>query len=243
MVFFRTALWNISINSESFFSLRYKFIVSYALTCLMNWLLGIGDRHLSNTLVSLRNGEVISIDFGHAFGTATQLLPVPELVPFRLTPHIINIMQPFNEHGYFQSTMVHCLRVLIENKLPLLSAMKVFIQEPSIDWLKHAKKIELSVNDDENNWYPQEKISDANLKFAGIHPLVIFIKDIKSRRYDSKDLQEKILEYLEGVQGCDYRADQKREGLSPEQQVKCLIDQAIDRNLLGRMYLGWEPWI
>ena len=28
---------------------------------------------------------MIGIDFGYAFGSATQFLPVPELVPFRLT--------------------------------------------------------------------------------------------------------------------------------------------------------------
>ena len=31
------------------------------------------------------SGGVVGIDFGHAFGTATQFLPIPELVPFRLT--------------------------------------------------------------------------------------------------------------------------------------------------------------
>jgi DNA-dependent protein kinase catalytic subunit len=62
-------------------------------------LLGIGDRHLSNTLVSVKDGQCVGIDFGYAFGVATQFLPVPELMPFRLTPHIINLLQPLKEAG------------------------------------------------------------------------------------------------------------------------------------------------
>jgi DNA-dependent protein kinase catalytic subunit len=33
------------------------------------------------------------------------------------------------------------------------------------------------------------------------------------------------------------------EGLSVEQQIACLIDQATDPNILGRTWVGWEPWM
>ena len=32
-------------------------------------------------------------------------------------------------------------------------------------------------------------------------------------------------------------------GLTVEQQVTALIDQATDRNILGRTWVGWEPWM
>lgn len=31
--------------------------------------------------------------------------------------------------------------------------------------------------------------------------------------------------------------------LSVEQQVACLIDLATDPNILGRFWIGWEPWM
>lgn len=31
-------------------------------------------------------------------------------------------------------------------------------------------------------------------------------------------------------------------GLSVEKQVDCLLDQAMDPNVLGRVWVGWEPW-
>lgn len=66
---------------------------------ICHWLLGIGDRHLENTLVRMTDGQLFGIDFGHAFGTATQNLPIPELMPFRLTPKILMMFSPFKETG------------------------------------------------------------------------------------------------------------------------------------------------
>ena len=40
-------------------------------TC--QYILGIGDRHLSNSMIDLNTGQMVGIDFGHAFGSATQV--------------------------------------------------------------------------------------------------------------------------------------------------------------------------
>ena len=50
------------------------------------WGQGIGDRHLDNFLLHQPTGRVVGIDFGHAFGSATYLLPVPELMGARIAP-------------------------------------------------------------------------------------------------------------------------------------------------------------
>lgn len=62
-----------SSSPEAFLSLRSHFVRSHALLCLSHWLLGIGDRHLSNFMVNTESGGIIGIDFGHAFGSATQV--------------------------------------------------------------------------------------------------------------------------------------------------------------------------
>ena len=51
---------------------------------IASYLIGVGDRHLENFLVDTTDGEVLGIDFGHAFGSAMHLV-TPELMPFRLT--------------------------------------------------------------------------------------------------------------------------------------------------------------
>jgi hypothetical protein len=64
-----------------------------------------------------------------------QFLPIPELIPFRLTRQIRNLMMPLQEKGLMESTMIHSLRALREDYDLLLSTMDIFIKEPSLDWL------------------------------------------------------------------------------------------------------------
>lgn len=46
-----------------------------------------------------------------------------------------------------------------------------------------------------------------------------------------------------GTKEHNIRATLPAAGLSVEQQVQCLLDQAMDPNVLGRVYVGWEPWM
>ena len=41
--------------------------------CIAHYVVGVGDRHLNNTLIDKTTGNCIGIDFGHAFGTATKV--------------------------------------------------------------------------------------------------------------------------------------------------------------------------
>ncbi|KAJ8318044.1 hypothetical protein KUTeg_003135 [Tegillarca granosa] len=68
----RRSFHQMSTSPEAFHVLRCTFAVSHALICICHYILGIGDRHLSNFMVNLKTGEMIGIDFGHAFGSATQ---------------------------------------------------------------------------------------------------------------------------------------------------------------------------
>ena len=48
----------------------------------------------------LRNRRtVVGIDFGASFGIAQTELPVPEMIPFRLTNQFQNLLQPLDSVG------------------------------------------------------------------------------------------------------------------------------------------------
>ena len=64
---------NLSTCPEAFLTLRAQFIKTHATLSICQYILGIGDRHLSNFMVDLYTGGSVAIDFGHAFGTATQV--------------------------------------------------------------------------------------------------------------------------------------------------------------------------
>ena len=86
-------------------------MISHGHVCLTGYLLGLGDRHASNTLISLTNGKSIAIDFGYSFGSSF-MLPIPEMAPFRLTPMIQGLMYPFKNFGLFKDAMVSMLQKL-----------------------------------------------------------------------------------------------------------------------------------
>ena len=69
-----------------------------------------------------------------------QFLPFPELMPFRLTRQLVNLLRPLYEKGLLEGTMIHALRALRDNSDLLMCVMDVFIKEPSLDW-----KVTLSV--------------------------------------------------------------------------------------------------
>ena len=69
----RRAFMQLAASPEAFLMLRSHFTRSYATVCMCHYALGIGDRHLSNFMVDLHSGGAVGIDFGHAFGTATQV--------------------------------------------------------------------------------------------------------------------------------------------------------------------------
>ena len=60
-----------------------------------------------------------------------------------------------------------------------------------------------------------------------------------SKRPSLKDMESVVL----GDQLDHVRARLPETGLTEEQQVAALIDQATDPNLLGRVWAGWEAWM
>ena len=63
-----------------------------------------------------------------------QFLPFPELIPFRMSPQITNVVLPHTASGKLKCCMVHTLRALRNSPRLLLNTMDVFVKEPSLDW-------------------------------------------------------------------------------------------------------------
>jgi DNA-dependent protein kinase catalytic subunit len=63
-----------------------------------------------------------------------QFLPFPELIPFRMSPQITNLVLPHTASGKLKCSMVHTLRALRNSPRLLLNTMDVFVKEPSLDW-------------------------------------------------------------------------------------------------------------
>jgi len=159
---FKNALQSLASSQEAFFMIRNRFGKSLSVFNMCSYLLGIGDRHLDNFLLDCTNGEVVGIDFGHAFGSATEL-PVPELLPFRLTRQFIEVFTPLTTSheiaiqrngsvatgGIFLENMTHTLVALRHERDKLTACMEIFVREPLVDWLKNARPIQNQRGTDE----------------------------------------------------------------------------------------------
>ena len=128
----------LSPSMESFMALRQNFTTTYATMCIAQWILGIGDRHLGNTLISIESGRSLGIDFGSALGGGVDQ-SIPELMPFRLSGQITGLLKPFSENDLMGATMIHVLRALRNGKGPLLACLNVFAHE-RLNWEEHVKK-------------------------------------------------------------------------------------------------------
>ncbi|XP_067044034.1 DNA-dependent protein kinase catalytic subunit-like isoform X2 [Acropora muricata] len=242
----RRSFIKLAASPEAFLILRSHFAKTHSCLSICQYILGIGDRHLSNFMVDMETGEMIGIDFGHAFGSATQFLPVPELMPFRLTRQFINLMLPLKESGTLQSVMVHTLRALRSNHELLVNTMDVFIKEPSLDWQvfarKQARAHGKNTDDGDVAWYPRQKIQNAKKKLEGFNPAYVMRDDL-ALGHKSTSWYKSMENVCLGDAKTNIRAQEPESGLSVESQVACLIDHAIDPNILGRTYDGWEPWM
>eukprot|EP01147_Barroeca_monosierra_P002859 gene2859-5695_t len=232
----RSALVRLSTTTEAFLRTRQYFGRTLATMGICQYILGIGDRHLSNTMIDLHTGGVVGIDFGHNFGSATSLLPIPELMPFRLTKQFVAVFDPHKTGGILQEVMIHVIRALRINQRLLLSTMDVFIKEPSLEWETQARG--------DITQFAKKKVDLVRCKLNGDNPAHIMISDILENQHiirDEKWLQA-IKAIVQGDKENNARATMPEKQLSVEDQVRCLIDHASDPHILGITWAGWEPW-
>jgi hypothetical protein len=113
-----------SKSAVEFFEIRKKFIRDYALVCAIGYILGIGDRHCDNLMLT-SEGRVYLIDFACCFGQGLHLA-VPETVPFRLTPNLVEMMKPFGGMGSFRSHMVKAMRNILAHRWTLTDYISIY---------------------------------------------------------------------------------------------------------------------
>uniref|UniRef100_A0A915HME3 Non-specific serine/threonine protein kinase n=1 Tax=Romanomermis culicivorax TaxID=13658 RepID=A0A915HME3_ROMCU len=256
---------NICKSPESFFTLRQQFVASYSTMCVAHYILGIGDRHLDNFLINYRTCTIVGIDFGYVFGTSVQILGVPELVPFRLTKQITDVVEPLGVRAFFQPHMTRCMKILRENSDSLMNILDVFVKEPTINWIHEAKKqsVQMSIEGQIENcelkfeldwsanihnidhWYPKQKMQTVWRKFRGDNPVLILQEEINLSRKNQIVGKNKLFpvdKILNVIHNARLPLRYPKSRLTPENQVECLINLATDPLILARMYIGWESW-
>ncbi|KAK5584232.1 hypothetical protein RB653_005840 [Dictyostelium firmibasis] len=240
----QNGIWSLSSSPESYLFIRNSFARSLASFSVCSYVIGIGDRHLENFLISQRDGRLIGIDFGHAFGTATQFLPIPELMPFRLTRQFTSFLRPLDSVGLLNHNMTYTLTALQNQKEILLTTMDVFVKEPLLDWSKLATRLVKEQGkhpkDTKNVWFPKQKIQIAKKKLELVNPAYITLEELSGSVHSGLPYERALSEIIKGDSKHNIRAKVNKVCSSVKEQVDCLIDQSTDPNILSRAWVGWN---
>eukprot|EP01061_Rhynchopus_euleeides_P008950 TRINITY_DN18082_c0_g1_i1.p1 TRINITY_DN18082_c0_g1~~TRINITY_DN18082_c0_g1_i1.p1 ORF type:complete len:998 (+),score=415.95 TRINITY_DN18082_c0_g1_i1:188-2995(+) len=258
----KASLYAMCATHSAFYSQREQFAKSYAAASVGQWVLGIGDRHLDNFLVDKARCRAVPIDFGHAFGSATEILHVPELMPFRLTPQLTTVFEPLGA-TFLKGGMVKTLNALHSSRDLLLDVLSVFVREPLSTWrrtaLRKGKKVldqaaaggaavpQGTAVERQQQAYADAKLDAVKQKLSLVNPYVPATADLAgntaalSACLRHKEGFANASAILKGRPGVNIRASVPATCRSTAEQVDCLVDMATDPNILCRTYMGWSP--
>ncbi|RYG70315.1 hypothetical protein EON64_00520 [archaeon] len=112
---------------------RKRFTHSVAVWSAVGYLIGLGDRHTENILVSSVTCEAVHVDFDCLFDKGLMLLK-PEIVPFRLTANMVDAMGVTGVEGVYRKALELTLSILREHSETFLSVLEPFLRDPTVSW-------------------------------------------------------------------------------------------------------------
>lgn len=214
------------VDPDEWFVKRLAYTRSTAAISMLGHVLGLGDRHGHNILLDTKTGEVVHIDLGIAFETG-RILPVPELVPFRLTRDIVDGMGITKTEGVFRRCCEMTLDALREEQYSIMTILDVLRYDPLYSWSVspvRLAKLQKARQDDGG-----AAIDDADQA------------DVATNK-KGKKAGSHLNEPSEGDRALEVVRKKLSKTLSVTATVNDLINQATDERNLAVLYSGWAAY-
>ena len=146
----------------SIHEMKQRFVTSCAAYCVITYILGIGDRHLENIMIT-KSGILFHIDYGFILGEDPKKMLSPEI---RITPEMVDAMGGL-ESQYYKLFQEICLKsyncIRRHFNLFAIQLSMLYRLEPFIDNRKYTKeKIDQFII---KKFIPNENYEEAKLKF------------------------------------------------------------------------------
>jgi FKBP12-rapamycin complex-associated protein len=251
----KKVLWLKSENAEVWLDKRTNYARSLATMSMVGYILGLGDRHLSNLMMERGSGKIVHIDFGDLFEVTMTREKFPEKVPFRLTRILTKAMEACGIEGNYRFTCNNVMEVLRENKDSLLAILEAFVTDPLLNWRLITTEI-ITTNVDVHLGAGKQSFKQLNMAdlHQGDHDLdttagkleIQFKQNLAENPFtkEADVLNKKALEAVNRIKakllGNDFKNHQN---LSVIKQVDLLIKQSTSHENICQAWLGWNPFL
>lgn len=210
---------------------RLAYAQSVAVTSIVGYIVGIGDRHSQNILIHEPTAELVHIDFGVVFDQGMALV-TPETVPFRLTRDIVDGMGVSGCEGVFTRCCEATLQVLRKKSASVVTILEVFVHDPLYRWtLSPLKALRIQ---------EEEKGSGGRRRDGGHNSRSGAVGDEGDSGSNNDAATRALIRVKQKLDGYE---DPNGSALSIEGQVKQLISAAQNPHNLSKLFPGWAPWL
>jgi len=103
------SIWNYIVENnpnQTVETLRQRFVKSCATYCVVTYLLGVGDRHLDNIMIT-KDGRLFHIDYGFILGADPKPISQPKI---RITPDMVDALGGYKS-VYYEEFLLLCNRI------------------------------------------------------------------------------------------------------------------------------------
>lgn len=223
-------------DPDEWFERRLAYTRSTAAISILGHVLGLGDRHCHNILLDEKSGEVVHIDLGVSF-EAGRVLPIPEVVPFRLTRDLVDAMGYTKTEGVFRRSCEFTMDTLREERESIMTLLNVLRYDPLVNWSVTPTKAKRMQEGDATSAARGQSVAPGGTPAppgaAGAEQEVVH-----------ESLKKKEREEQAGEAGRALSVVEKKlsKTLSTKATVNELIQQATDEKNLAVLYMGWASY-